>query len=181
VGARRPARGRSGERSRSGSDLTGLSRLDFLRRATALVVATRLRWVEQAFASTQGTLAALVEYVVADAKLVAATTPRLARTLDRFLPGPQPLSATAVSILDGAAAQVKPGATFGHLSRAQKAQVFETLERLPVESAGSIRFLVGNLQDLTAFLAFSTQRGRQLARYTAGQHGQKDFKGYWRA
>jgi hypothetical protein len=179
MGARRPAQGRSGERSRPGGDRTGLSRLDFLRRATALVVATRLRWVEQAFASTQGTLAAFVEYVVADVKLVAATTPRLTRTLDRFLPGPQPLSATAASILDGAAAQVKPGATFAQLSRAQKAQVFETLERLPVESAGSIRFLVGNLQDLTAFLAFSTPRGRQLARYTAGQHGQKEFKGYW--
>ena len=152
-----------------------------MRRATALVVATRLRWVEQAFASTQSTLAALVEYVVSDAKLVAATTPRLTRTLDRFLPGPQPLSATAASILDGAAAQVKPGATFAQLSRAQKAQVFETLERLPVESAGSIRFLVGNLQLLTAFLAFSTPRGRRLARYTAGLHGHKDLKGYWRA
>ena len=118
---------------------------------------------------------------MADVKLVAATTPRLTRTLDRFLPGPQPLSATAASILDGAAAQVKPGATFAQLGRAQKAQVFETLERLPVESAGSIRFLVGNLQELTAFLAFSTPRGRQLARYAAGQHGHKDFRGYWRA
>jgi hypothetical protein len=145
------------------------------------VVATRFRWVEQAFASTQTTLAALVEYVVADAELVAATTPRLKRTLDRFLPGPQPLSATAAAILDGAAAQVKRGATFAQLSRAQKAHVFETLERLPVESAGSIRFLVGNLQDLTAFLAYSTPPGRKLARYTAGLHGHKDLKGYWRA
>ena len=76
---------------------------------------------------------------------------------------------------------MKPGATFAQLSRAQKAQVFETLERLPVESAGSIRFLVGNLQDLTAFLAFSTPRGRRLARYTSGLHGTKEFKGYWRA
>jgi len=179
MGARCPAGGGSGHRPRPGSDPTGLSRLDFLKRATALVVATRFRWVEQAFASTQGTLAALVDYVVADAKLVAATTPRLTRTLDRFLPGPQPLSATAASILDGAAAQVKPGATFAQLSRAQKAQVFETLERLPVESAGSIRFLVGNLHQLTAFLAFSTPRGRQLARYAAGLHGHKEFKGYW--
>jgi hypothetical protein len=126
-------------------------------------------------------LAALVEYVVADAKLVAATTPRLTRTLDRFLPGPQPLSATAASILDGAAAQVKPGASFGQLTRAQKAQVFATLERLPVESAGSIRFLVGNLQNLTAFVAYSTRRGRLLSRYTAGLHGHKEFKGYWHA
>jgi hypothetical protein len=152
-----------------------------LKRVTALVVATRLRWVEQAFASTQGTLAALVDYVVADQKLVAATTPRLIRTLDRFLPGPQPLSATAASILDGAAAQVKSGATFAQLSRAQKAQVFATLERLPVESAGSIRFLVGNLQQLVAFLAYSTPRGHRLARYAAGLHGHKELKGYWRA
>ena len=157
-----------------------MNRLDFLRRATALVVATRFRWVEQAFASTQSTLAALVEYVVPDAKVVAAATPRLTRTLDRFLPGPQPLSAVAASILDGAAAQVKPGATFAQLTRAQKAQVFATLERLPVESAGSIRFLVGNLQDLTAFVAYSTARGRRLARYTGGAlHGHKEFKGYW--
>jgi hypothetical protein len=152
-----------------------------LRRAAAVVVATRFRWVERALASTQGTLASLVDYVVADDKLVAATTPRLIRTLDRFLPGPQPLSAVAASILDGAAAQVKPGATFAQLTRAQKAQVFATLERLPDESAGSIRFLVGNLQDLTAFLAYSTPRGRRLARYTAGRHGTKEFKGYWRA
>jgi hypothetical protein len=159
-----------------------LNRLDFLRRATALVVATRFRWVEQAFASTQSTLSALVEYVVGDAKLVAATTPRLTRTLDRFLPGPQPLSAVAASILDGAAAQVKPGATFAQLSRAQKAQVFATLERLPNESAGSIRFLVGNLPDLTAFVAYSTQRGRELSRYAGGKlHGHNEFRGYWRA
>jgi hypothetical protein len=179
VGARRAPRRRSGERSRPRGDRTGLSRLDFLRRATALVVATRLRWVEQAFAATQGTLAALVEYVVADAKLAAATTPRLTRTLDRFLPGPQPLSATAASILDGASAQVKPGATFAQLTRAQQAQVFETLERLPVESAGSIRFLVGNMQQLTAFLAYSTPRGHKLARYIADVRGRKNFKGYW--
>ena len=140
---------------------------------------TRFRWVEQAFASTQGTLAALVDYVVSDHKLIVATTPRLIRTLDHFLPGPQPLSATAASILEGAAAQVKPGATFAQLSRAQKAQVFATLERLPVESVGSIRFLVGNLQQLTAFLAYSTQRGRRLARYSGGLHGHKELKGYW--
>lgn len=143
------------------------------------MVATRFRWVGQALASTQSTLAALVEYVVADAKLVAATTPRLTRTLDRFVPGPQPLSATAAAILDAAAAQVKPGATFAQLSRTQKAQVFETLERLPVESAGSIRFLVGNLQDLTAFLAYSTPRGWRLARYAGSLHGHNELKGYW--
>lgn len=148
-----------------------MNRFDFLKRAAAVVVATRFRWVEQAFASTRGTLAALVDYVIADPKLAAVATPRLTRTLDRFLPGPQPLSATAASILDGAAAQVKAGATFAQLSRAQKAQVFATLERLPVESAGSIRFLVGNLPGLTAFAAYSTRRN--LA------HGHKELKGYW--
>ena len=145
------------------------------------MVATRLQWVEQAFASTRGTLAALVEFVVADRELVTATTPRLVRTLDRFLPGPQPLSATAASILDGAAAQVKPGATFAQLTRAQQARAFATIEQLSVESAGSIRFLVGNLPDLTAFIAYSTPRGRRLARYAAGRHGHKELKGYWRA
>lgn len=137
--------------------------------------------MEQAFASTQGTLAALVDYVVGDRKLVAVATPRLTRTLDRFLPGPQPLSATAAAILDAAAAQVRSGATFGQLTRSQQAQVFATLERLPDESAGSIRFLVGNLPQLTAFLAYSTPRGHRLTRYVAGRHGFKDFKGYWRA
>jgi hypothetical protein len=144
-------------------------------------VATRLQWVEQAFASTRGTLAALAEFVVVDRELVAATTPRLVRTLDRFLPGPQPLSATAASILDGAAAQVKPGATFAQLTPAQQQQAFDTIEHLPDETAGSIRFLVGNLTQLTAFLAYSTKRGHHLARYSAGRHGYKEFKGYWRA
>jgi hypothetical protein len=173
VGARRPTRRRSGDRPRAGSDRTGLSRLELLKRATALVVATRFRWVESAFASTRTTLDALAEYVVGDHKLAAAATPRLVRTLDRFLPGPQALSATAAAILDGAAAQVKPGATFAQLTRAQRAQVFATLERLPDETAGSIRFLVGNLPGLTAFAAYSTRRN--LA------HGHKEFRGYWRA
>ena len=152
-----------------------------MKRATALVVATRLQWVDRAFASTQGTLAALAEFVVGDRKLAATATPRLVRTLDRFLPGPQPLSATAAAILDGGAAQVRPGATFAQLTNAEKARVFATLESLPVESAGSIRFLVGNLHQLTAFLAYSTPRGRRLAHYSGPSHGRKDFKGYWRA
>jgi hypothetical protein len=158
-----------------------LTRRELLRRATALVVAMRLGRVEQAFASTRGTLAALVDFVTADHELVAQTTPRLARTLDRLLPGPQPLSATAAAILDGAAAQVKPGATFAQLNRAQKAQLFAELESLSDEAAGSIRFLVGNLPDLTAFVAYSTRRGRRLARFAPGAHGHKEFKGYWRA
>jgi len=119
--------------------------------------------------------------VVGDKKLAAAATPRLVRTLDRFLPGPQALSATAAAILDGAAAQVKPGATFAQLNRAQKAQAFAEIETLPDDVAGSIRFLVGNLQDLTAFLAYSTQRGWSIARFVGARHGYKELKGYWRA
>jgi hypothetical protein len=158
-----------------------VNRRELLRRAAALVLATRLGPLDEAFASTRGTLEALVEYVVSDRQLEAATTQRLVRTLDRFLPGAQPLSATAASILDGAAAQVKPGKTFAQLSRAQKAQAFAKIESLPEEAAGSIRFLVGNLQQLTAFLAYSTTRGWRLARYAGAQHGHNEFKGYWRA
>ena len=158
-----------------------MNRRELLRRAAALVLATRLGRLDEAFASTRGTLEALVEYVVSDPQLEAATTPRLVRTLDRFLPGAQPLSATAASILDGAAAQVKPGKTFAQLSRAQKAQAFAKIESLPEEAAGSIRFLVGNLQQLTAFLAYSTTRGWRLARYAGAQHGHNELKGYWRA
>lgn len=162
-----------------------LSRLELLKRTTALVVLSRLKWLEQAFAATPNTvrqtLDALVAFVVPGKQVRAAATPRLIRTLDRFLPGPQPLSATAAAILDGAAAQLKPGATFAKLSAAEKAKVFETLERLPVESAGSIRFLVGNLQDLTAFLAYSTRAGWRAAGYSGIANGHKEFKGYWHA
>ena len=161
------------------------TRLDLLKRTTALVVASRLEWLEQAFAATPNpvrqTMDALVDFIVSDRKLVAATSPRLMRTLDRFLPGPQPLSSTAASILNATAAQVKPGSTFAKLADAERAKVFETLERLPVESAGSIRFLVGNLPDLTAFLAYSTRRGWRLSRYAGVANGHKEFKGYWHA
>jgi hypothetical protein len=161
-----------------------LSRRELLKRAAALLVVSQCRWLEQAFAATPNTvrqtLDALVGFVVGDRKLVAATTPRLIRTLDRFLPGPLPLSATAAGILNGVAAQVKPGATFAQLTPAQKQTVFETVERLPPE-AGSIQFLVGNLPDLTAFLAYSTRRGWRLARYSGPSNGHKEFKGYWRA
>ena len=160
-----------------------LSRLELLRRGAALLVVSRLKVLEQAFAATpdtvRETLAALAEFVVEDRKLAAATTPRLIRTLDRFLPGVVPLSSTASSILNAGAAQVKPGATFTQLNRAQKQKVFEGIESLPAEGAGSIQFLVGNVQQLTAFLAYSTQRGRHLSRYGGLVHGQKEFKGYW--
>ncbi len=162
-----------------------LSRRELLKRTTALVVAWRLKWLEQAFAAgpstVRQTLDALVAFISPDRKLRAATTPRLIGTLDRFLPGALPLSSTAASILNSTAAQVRPGSTFAKLSDADKAKVFETLERLPVESAGSIRFLVGNLLDLTAFLAYSTRRGWRLAGYAGVAHGHKEFKGYWHA
>ena len=43
-----------------------MNRRELLRRATALVFATRLGRLEAAFASTRGTLDALVEFVVSD-------------------------------------------------------------------------------------------------------------------
>ena len=165
-----------------------LSRRDLLKRATGLVIGlsvARLGWLENAFAAAptpvQQTLRALVAFVAPGKNVGAATVPRLIQTLDRFLPGPQPLSATAASILNATAAQVKPGATFAQLTGAEKAKVFQTLEALPVESAGSIRFLIGNLQDLTAFLAYSTRPGRRLARYGGVANGHKELKGYWHA
>lgn len=173
--------------------MTGVSRRELLKRASAVVAGfslIRLPWLEKAFAAgptvVQQTMSALVEFIVPGEKIEAATTRRLIRTLDRFLPGPLPLSATAATILNETAAQVKPASrrgksasAFANLSRAEQAQVFQTLEALPVESAGSIRFLVGNLPDLTAFLAYSTPAGRRLARYAGVAHGRKELKGYW--
>jgi hypothetical protein len=130
----------------------------------------------------------------------AGTTPVLIRTLDRFLPGPLPLSATAATILNGYATQVDPtsrqgtfASPFANLSVAEKARVFQTVEALQVESAGSIRFLVGNLPDLVAFLAFSEAGvydvkrrrvrrrpvGWRLTRYAGVADGRNEFKGYW--
>src|SRR6266542_6833579 len=113
--------------------MTGVSRRELLRRATGLAVGlsvARLRWLESAFAAgpnlVQQTMRALVAFVVPGRTIEAATVPRLMRTLDRFLPGPQPLSATAAAILNGAAAQMKPGSTFAQLSNAAQAKVFET-------------------------------------------------------
>jgi hypothetical protein len=170
-----------------------LSRRELLKRATALLAGlsvARLQWFEQGFAAgpniVRETMDALVGFVVPGRKIQAATTPRLIRTLDRFLPGPLPLSATAATILNESAKQASPGSVhgksaspFANLSVAEKAKVFATLERLPVESAGSIRFLVGNLPDLTAFLAYSTPVGWRLARYAGIAQGRKELKGYW--
>jgi hypothetical protein len=161
-----------------------VSRRDLLRRGAGLIVGVtvlgRLRWLENAYAATPNavtqTLQALVEYVVPDRRVAMQ---RLIATLDRFLPGPVPLSSTAATILDAYAKQVA-GKPFARLSGADKSRVFATVARLPVESAGSIQFLVGNLPDLTAFLAYSDRRAWRLSRYSGVSHGRKELKGYWK-
>lgn len=117
----------------------------------------------------------------------AGTTPVLIHTLDTFLPGPLPLSSTTATILMEYAKIVgfrperaKFASPFANLSFAKKAQVFERLEALPDETSGPIRFLAGNLPDLTAFLAYSRPVGWRLARYSDVSDGHKELKGYWR-
>ena len=150
-------------------------------------VLRRLRWFEDAYAAapdvTTQTIRALVSYVVPGRE--SATRP-LIRTLDRFLPGPVPLSATAATILNEYAKQVDPrsakfAAPFARLSKANKDRVFATVASLPVESAGSIQFLVGNLPDLAAFLAYSAPSSYRLSRYSGVSNGRKELKGYWHA
>jgi hypothetical protein len=211
--------------------MTGVSRRDLLKRATVLVAgaavldrlphALRVQgWLDDAYAATpnvvQQTMNGLVAFVVpgrdrysraqgtksrTPGGIEAGTTPVLTRTLDRFLPGPLPLSATAATILNQFATQVDPAsgkgafaAPFANLSFAKKARVFQVVEGLEAESAGSIRFLVGNLPDLVAFLAYSeagvydTKRrgirrrpvGWGLTRYAGVADGRKELKGYWR-
>jgi hypothetical protein len=210
--------------------MTGVSRRELLERTTALVAgavvldrlpqALRLQgWLEDAYAATpnvvQQTMNGLVAFVVpgrdrysraqgtkskSAGGIEAGATPVLIRTLDRFLPGPLPLSATAATILNGYAAQVDPtsqrgmfASPFANLSFAEKARVFQTVEALQPESAGSIRFLVGNLPGLVAFLAYSEAGvydvkrrrvrrrpvGWRLTRYAGVAEGRKEFKGYW--
>jgi hypothetical protein len=166
------------------SAAVSVSRKDLLRRGAGLLVGAtvlgRLRWLENAYGAsdaTRQTLQAVVDYVVPGRR--AATT-QLIRTLDRFLPGPVPLSSTAATILDAYAKQVG-GKPFAALSRADKTRVFRTVATLPVENAGSIQFLVGNLPDLTAFLAYSAPSSWRLSRYSGVSNGRKEFKGYWHA
>ena len=156
--------------------VAGVAVLDHLPHALRLQ-----GWLEDAYAATpnvvQQTMNGLVAFIVPGRDrysraqgtksqtrggIEAGTTPVLMRTLDRFLPGPLPLSATAATILNEFAAQVDPASRngtfaspFANLSFAKKARVFQTIESLPAESAGSIRFLAGNLPDLVAFLAYS--------------------------
>jgi len=210
--------------------MTGVSRRELLKRATALVAgaavldqlpgALRVQgWLEEAYAASPDavgqTLSGLVAFIVpgrdrysraqgtksrTPGGIEAGTVPVLTRTLDRFLPGPLPLSATAATILNEFAAQVDPASRpgkfasqFANLSFAKKARVFQTVEALPVESAGSIRFLVGNLPDLVAFLAYSEAGvydakhrrvrrrpvGWRLTHYAGVADGRNEFKGYW--
>jgi hypothetical protein len=197
--------------------MTGVSRRELLERATALVAgvavldqlphALRLQgWLEDAYAATpnvvQQTMNGLVAFIVpgrdrysraqgpttkTPGGIEAGSTPVLLRTLDRFLPGPLPLSATAATILNEFAAQVTPVnrgyhpflSAFANLSVARKAQVFQTVESLQAESAGSIRFLIGNLPDLVAFVAYGRPLGRKLTKYAGVADGRKELKGYW--
>jgi hypothetical protein len=211
--------------------MTGVSRRQLLERAAVLAAgvtvldrlpqALKLQgWLEEAYAAgpnvVQQTLNGLVAFIVpgkdrysraqgtrsrTSGGIEAGTTTVLTRTLDRFLPGPLPLSATAATILNEFALQVEPAAKrgtfaspFANLSFANKTRVFQTAESLPVESAGSIRFLVGNLPDLVAFLAYSEAGvydakrralrrrpvGWRVTRYAGVSDGRKELKGYWR-
>ena len=208
----------------------GVSRHELLRRGAALAAgavvlehlprALRIQgWLEDAYAATpnvvQQTMNGLVAFVVPGRDsysraqgtksktaggIEGGTTPVLIRTLDRFLPGPLPLSATAATILNEVAASVDPSSRrgkfaspFANLSFAEKTRVFLTLEALDEDSAGSIRFLAGNLPGLVAFLAYSEAGsfdrkreslrrrpiGWRLARYSGVADGRKELKGYW--
>ena len=197
--------------------MTGVSRRELLERATALVAGAAVLeqlprvlraqgWLEDAHAAppnvVQQTMNGLVAFIVpgrdrysraqgtktkTPGGIEAGATPVLVRTLDRFLPGPLPLSATAATILNGFAAQVAPvsrgfhpfESPFANLSVAQKAQVFQAIESLQAESAGSIRFLVGNLPDLVAFIAYGRPLGKRLTKYAGVADGRKELKGYW--
>jgi hypothetical protein len=210
--------------------MTGVSRRQLLQRGTALLAgaavvkelpgALRLQgWLEDAYAAqpnvVQQTMNGLVAFVVpgrdrysraqgtktrTPGGIEAGATPALIRTLDRFLPSPLPLSATAATILNEVALTVAPSArrgkfasAFANLTFAQKAKVFETLERLEEPGAGSIRFLAGNLPGLAAFLAYSEAGaydrrrrrlrrrpiGWRLARYAGVADGRSELKGYW--
>jgi hypothetical protein len=210
--------------------MTGVSRRELLERTTAFVAgaamldrlpqALRLQgWLEDASAATPNVVAqtmnGLVAFIVpgrdrysraqgtrsrTPGGIEAGATPALIRTLDRFLPGPLPLSATAATILNGYAVQVDPmskqgtfASPFANLSFAEKARVFQTVEALQAESAGSIRFLAGNLPGLVAFLAYSEAGvydakrrrvrrrpvGWRLTRYAGVSEGRKELKGYW--
>jgi hypothetical protein len=194
-----------------------LSRRELLERGTALaagaVVLERLPhalrlhgWLEAAYAAAPNvvkeTMNGLVAFVVpgrdrysraqgtktkTPGGVEAGTTPVLMHTLDRFLPGPLPLSATAATILSEFAEQVLGvnrglhpfQSPFANLTVAQKARVFEMIESLQAESAGSIRFLVGNLPDLVSFIAYGRPLGRRLTKYAGVADGRKELKGYW--
>ena len=186
----------------------------------ALPSALRIRgWLEEAYAAgpnvVQQTMNGLVAFIVPGRDrysraqgtksktaggIEAGATQAVIRTLDHLLPSNPPLSATAAIILNEVAANVAPSArrgkfasAFANLSFVQKAKVFQTLEGLGGDEAGSIRYLAGNLPDLVAFLAYSEagafdrKRGRlrgrplgwRLSRYAGVAEGRREFKGYF--
>ena len=130
----------------------------------------------------------------------AGTTAVLTRTLDRFLPGPLPLSATAATILNEFAAQVDPASRngtfaspFANLSFAKKAQCLSDdrepsgrergLDPLPRrQPAGSRRvpcvFRSRRLRCEQTSLA-RAPLGWRLTRYAGVADGHKELKGYW--
>ena len=162
-------------------------------------------WLENAYAAgpnvVQQTMSGLVAFIVpgrdrySRAQGTRSRTPGgieagavkpLILTLDRFLPASPPLSATAATILNEVAKNVSPASAhgtfaspFANLPFAKKAKVFETLEGSTSEETGSIRFLAGNLPDLTAFLAYSRPLGRRLTGYTGVADGRAELKGYF--
>lgn len=130
----------------------------------------------------------------------AGATPEVIRALDRFLVSGPPLSSTAATLLNGVAVQVAPGSAhgkfvspFANLSFAEKTKVFAQLESLPGDESGSIRFLIGNLPDLVAFVTYSEAGafdrarrrirrrplGWRLTRYTGVADGRAEFRGYY--
>ena len=197
--------------------MSAVSRRELLRRATAFVAgaavleqlpaALRLQgWLESAYAAgpdvVHQAIGGLVAFIVpgrdrysrgqgtktrTPGGIEAGATPAVIRMLDRFLPSPIPLSATAATILNETAMRRFPAsrrgtfaAPFSNLLLSQKAEVFAELESLPGESTGSIRFLVGNLPGLVAFAVYSLPAGARLARYAGVADGRRELKGYWR-
>jgi len=187
----------------------GVSRRELLARAGLLAGAAALAplpdalrslgWLEAAEAATpravQDAMAGLVAFVVPGddpysraqgtrmkgaGGVQAGAAPELIRTLDLFLPGSLPLSATVAALLDQTALSVVPRSArgrfrspFANLTFRQKAEVFRRLEAIESPEAGSIRFLVGNLPGLVAFIAYSDaaatdRRRRRLRRRPVG-------------
>jgi hypothetical protein len=198
-----------------------LERAGLLAGATSLASLTDalrgLGWLEAAEAATPRTvrdaMGGLVAFVVPGRDtysraqgvttaqpggVEAGAVPELIETLDLFLPGSVPLSATVAALLDQTALAVAPRSArgrfrspFANLGFRQKGEVFRRLEAIGSPEAGSIRFLFGNLPGLVAFLSYSdaaaTRRRRlgrrpvgwQLSRYDGVAEGRAELRGYF--